>query len=64
MSAFWLEVLKNDQRAIFTAAGHAQKAAEFLLATSESRADHEEPDRLAARAHERGQSVLAGLYPY
>ena len=26
----WLTVLKNDTRAIFTAASHAQKAADFL----------------------------------
>ena len=28
--ANWLEVLKNDNRAIFTAASHAQRAADFL----------------------------------
>jgi len=28
--ASWLTVLKNDTRAIFSAAGHAQKAADFL----------------------------------
>ena len=28
--ANWLEVLKNDKRAIFSAAAHAQKAADFL----------------------------------
>jgi antirestriction protein ArdC len=28
--ASWLKVLKNDKRAIFTAASHAQKAVEFL----------------------------------
>ncbi len=28
--ANWLEVLKNDKRAIFSAAAHAQRAAEFL----------------------------------
>jgi antirestriction protein ArdC len=28
----WLKVLKNDKRAVFTAAGHAQRAAEFLHA--------------------------------
>jgi len=26
----WLKVLKNDKRAIFSAAAHAQKAADFL----------------------------------
>ncbi|MBV9828294.1 MAG: DUF1738 domain-containing protein [Alphaproteobacteria bacterium] len=30
--ATWLEVLKNDKRAIFTAAAHAQRAADFLQA--------------------------------
>jgi antirestriction protein ArdC len=28
--AGWLKVLKDDKRAIFTAAAHAQKAADFL----------------------------------
>ena len=28
--ATWLEVLKNDKRAIFTASAHAQRAADFL----------------------------------
>jgi antirestriction protein ArdC len=26
----WLEVLKNDNRAIFAAAAHAQRAADYL----------------------------------
>jgi antirestriction protein ArdC len=26
----WLEALKNDKRAIFTAASHAQRAADYL----------------------------------
>jgi antirestriction protein ArdC len=30
--AHWLQVLKNDNRAIFTAASHAQRAAEYLHA--------------------------------
>jgi antirestriction protein ArdC len=36
--ASWLEVLKNDKRAIFRAAAHAQKAADYLtrLQTNES----------------------------
>jgi antirestriction protein ArdC len=46
--ASWLRVLADDQRAIFAAAGLAQKAADFLRATSESRADPEEPERRAA----------------
>jgi antirestriction protein ArdC len=28
--ASWLQVLKDDKRAIFTAASHAQKAADYL----------------------------------
>lgn len=32
--ATWLKVLKNDPRAIFTAASHAQRAADFLNAIS------------------------------
>ena len=28
--ASWLKVLKNDKRAVFTAASHAQRAADFL----------------------------------
>ena len=28
--ALWLKVLKDDRRAIFTAAAHAQRAADFL----------------------------------
>ncbi len=31
----WLKVLKNDKHAIFTAAGHAQKAADYLHRTVE-----------------------------
>ena len=30
ISRSWLQVLKNDKRAIFTAASHAQKAADYL----------------------------------
>ena len=29
--ATWLTVLKNDKRAIFSAAAHAQRAADYLL---------------------------------
>ena len=46
--ADWLQVLADDKKAIFTAARHAQQAADFLLATSESRAAREEPERRAA----------------
>lgn len=39
----WLKVLKNDKRAIFTAAAHAQRAADFLhsLQTTEQAAEQE-----------------------
>lgn len=43
----WVRVLAGDQRAIFTAASHAQKAADFLLARTDASAA-EEPERLAA----------------
>ena len=46
--ADWLRVLADDKKAIFTAAGHAQKAADFLLARAEARAVPEEPERRAA----------------
>jgi antirestriction protein ArdC len=34
--ASWLEVLKNDKRAIFSAAAHAQKAADYLAGLQET----------------------------
>ena len=36
--ASWIKVLKDDKRAIFTAASHAQRAADFLHALQESAA--------------------------
>jgi antirestriction protein ArdC len=36
--AIWIRVLKNDKRAIFTAAAHAQKAVDFLHGVQESSA--------------------------
>jgi antirestriction protein ArdC len=42
--ANWLEVLQNDGRAIFTAAAHAQTAADFIHKFSASTAEKvEEP---------------------
>jgi antirestriction protein ArdC len=42
--ANWLSVLQNDSRAIFTAAAHAQKAADFIHKFSASPAERvEEP---------------------
>jgi len=38
--ASWLEVLRNDKRAIFTAAAHAQRAADFLSALQPAAAQH------------------------
>jgi antirestriction protein ArdC len=37
--ASWLEVLKNDKRAIFQAASHAQRAVEFLQGLQQPRAE-------------------------
>lgn len=34
----WLKVLKNDKRAIFTAAAHAQRAADFLQGLQDKKA--------------------------
>ena len=44
----WVRVLAGDQRAIFTAASHAQKPADHVLALGSARADHQEPERRAA----------------
>jgi antirestriction protein ArdC len=40
--ASWLKALKNDKRAIFSAASHAQRAADFLNALQPAAADREE----------------------
>jgi antirestriction protein ArdC len=40
--AGWLKALKNDKRAIFTAASHAQKAADFLHGFQNSESEEEE----------------------
>ena len=37
--ASWLEVLKNDKRAIFQAASYAQKAVDFLHGLQEPKAE-------------------------
>ena len=34
--ASWLEVLKGDNRAIFTAAAHAQRAVDYLYGLQQS----------------------------
>ena len=47
--ASWLKVLKNDKRAIFTAASHAQKAADFLHAM-QPQASNAQP-RICGRPH-------------
>ena len=45
--AHWLEVLKGDKRAIFTAAAHAQRAADFLHGL-QKQAEREEEEAVAA----------------
>lgn len=40
--ASWLEVLKNDKRAIFSAAAHAQRAADFISAKAASATSEKE----------------------
>lgn len=54
--ASWLEVLKNDKRAIFTAAAHAQKAVEHLHSYQEQPAP--KPESVAAK--DRSESEEAG----
>jgi len=44
----WLEVLKNDKRAIFTAASHAQRAADYLAAYSGATIAAEDEDEQRA----------------
>jgi antirestriction protein ArdC len=46
--AHWLEVLKGDKRAIFTAAAHAQRAADFLHGLQAKSKAEEEAQPLAA----------------
>jgi len=45
--ASWLKVLKNDKRAIFTAAAHADRAAAFLHGL-QPQDDSADPEREAA----------------
>lgn len=45
--AHWLEVLKQDKRAIFSAAAHAQRAADYLAGLAQPKAE-EQPEPLAA----------------
>jgi antirestriction protein ArdC len=52
----WAELLRNDNRAIFTAAAKAQQAADFLRAFSEPNEEnrdvqvHVRPEQLDSRA--------------
>jgi antirestriction protein ArdC len=47
--ASWLTVLKGDKRFIFTAAGHAQRAADYLHGLQpQANAEHSEQERAAA----------------
>lgn len=43
----WLKALKDDKRVVFTAASHAQRAADFLHAL-QPKAEEEEPERCPA----------------
>jgi antirestriction protein ArdC len=46
----WLRVLKNDKRAIFTAAGHAERAAAFLHGLQQKAETPDEPSAETTRA--------------
>ncbi|MGH7833513.1 MAG: zincin-like metallopeptidase domain-containing protein [Candidatus Binatia bacterium] len=53
--ANWLEVLKNDKHAIFTAASHAQRAADFINGLAAPEAT--EPLPLEGEAGDRRHAV-------
>jgi antirestriction protein ArdC len=44
----WLTVLKEDKRAIFSAAAHAQRAADFLNSLQTQSQQEQEPESAAA----------------
>jgi antirestriction protein ArdC len=46
--ATWLKVLKDDKRLIFSAASHAQRAADYLHGLQGRKTDTEEPEERAA----------------
>ena len=46
--ANWLRVLRNDKRAIVTAASQAKKAAEWMQAQQPNAEEAQEPAKLAA----------------
>ncbi len=48
ISRHWLKVLKDDKRFIFTAAGHAQRAADYLHSLQPQQPKHIEEERAAA----------------
>jgi antirestriction protein ArdC len=57
--ATWLTVLKNDKRAIFTAASHAQKAVDFLHGLKSSILNATEKTRALKRAPKGFRSHVA-----
>jgi antirestriction protein ArdC len=57
--ASWLDVLKNDNRAIFTAAAHAQRAADYL---HELQATAGSNRRRVTRRQARRHPSAAGLF--
>jgi antirestriction protein ArdC len=46
--ASWIKVLKDDKRAIFAAASHAQRAADFLHSLQKAERAQETPAQSAA----------------
>jgi antirestriction protein ArdC len=44
----WLDVLKNDKRFIFSAASHAQRAADYLHGLQSGQVTTQEPEQRAA----------------
>ena len=55
----WLRALKGDKRAIFTAASHAQKAADFLLDRQPAPAPEPEPETAPKRTPEIAPAAVA-----
>ena len=60
--ASWLKVLKDDQRAVFTAASHAQKAAYFLNGLQKPHQANEKAAWARGR-HDRNRPPLYAARP-
>src|SRR2546422_10011849 len=57
--AYWLELLRQDKRAIFSAASHAQRAVDFLHSLSQRQAVPLQPAADAAEGAPEGALSIA-----